>query len=41
MIATNHMDFSEEQAAEMVKRTVEDMVKGAKGRQQSGGREEK
>ena len=29
MIATNHMDFTDDEAAEMVKRTVEDMVAGA------------
>lgn len=33
MIATNKMDFTEEQAAAMVKRTIEDMVKGAGQRQ--------
>ncbi len=29
MIATNHMNFTDDEAAEMVKRTVEDMVAGA------------
>lgn len=36
MIATNHMDFSDEQAADMVKRTVADMVEGARRRQSLG-----
>ncbi len=32
MICVNHMDFSDEQAALMMKQTVADMVQGAKGR---------
>lgn len=37
MIATNHMNFTDDEAAEMVKRTVEDMVAGAGRRAASGG----
>lgn len=32
MICVNHMDFSDEQVALMMKQTVADMVQGAKGR---------
>jgi len=30
MICVNHMDFNDEQIAEMMKQTVSDMVQGAK-----------
>ena len=30
MICVNHMDFSDEQVADMMKQTVADMVQGAK-----------
>ncbi len=33
MIALNHMDFSDEEAADMMKRTVSEMVRGAKERE--------
>lgn len=33
MISTNHMNFTDEQAALMMKQTVEDMVNGARNRQ--------
>ena len=32
MICVNHMEFSDEQVALMMKQTVADMVQGAKGR---------
>lgn len=34
MIATNHMDFSDEEAAKMMRQTVGDMVEGIKRRKQ-------
>lgn len=33
MICVNHMDFSDEEIALMMKQTVDDMVQGAKGRE--------
>jgi AcrR family transcriptional regulator len=35
MIYTNHIEFTDEQAARMIKQTVEDMVQGAKRRGES------
>lgn len=33
MIAANHMDFTNQQALDMVERTVKDMVRGAQGKE--------